>query len=260
MQKTKWMLILLALSVPSLWAQQELAPSSGDGPLHTKPASPAPGKDGVYRPGPGIVLPVLVHPVAAAFPPGLSDSRIPHLSTISAVIGIDGISRSVKAVGPMESIYDAPAIEAVKQSQFQAGTLSGNPIPVRICAMVPFFYHKPAMPQVVNSGFGCGQSASDDEPARLGPGVTPPRPINTVEAEYSDEARHKKIQGTVLVSVIVDSYGVPANIRVLKPLGYGLDEAAVAAARQYRFEPAMRDGKPVPVMIHIEVNFRLYKK
>jgi len=93
---------------------------------------------------------------------------------------------------------------------------------------------------------------------RIGGGVSAPVPIFTPEAEFSDEARRAKYQGVVLLSLIVDAQGNPQNPRVVRPLGMGLDEKALEAVRKYKFKPAMKDGKPVPVMMSIEVNFRLY--
>lgn len=93
---------------------------------------------------------------------------------------------------------------------------------------------------------------------RVGGGVSAPRPIYDPEPEYSEEARKAKYQGTVVLWVIVGPDGRPRDIRVSRPLGMGLDEKAVEAVRQWRFEPARKDGQPVPVQVSIEVNFRLY--
>ncbi len=94
---------------------------------------------------------------------------------------------------------------------------------------------------------------------RIGGSVTGPVPLNSVEAEFSDEARRAKYQGVCLISLIVDAQGNPQNPRVVRALGMGLDEKALEAVRKYKFKPAMKDGKtPVPVMITVEVNFRLY--
>jgi protein TonB len=94
---------------------------------------------------------------------------------------------------------------------------------------------------------------------QIGGRVSPPVALNTVEAEFSDEARRAKYQGVCLISMIVDTNGNPQNPRVVRPLGMGLDEKALEAVRKYKFKPAMKDGRtPVPVMITVEVNFRLY--
>jgi TonB family protein len=94
---------------------------------------------------------------------------------------------------------------------------------------------------------------------RIGGGVSAPVPIFQPEAEFSDEARRAKYQGVCLITLIVDAQGNPQNPRVIRALGMGLDEKALEAVRKYKFKPAMKEGRtPVPVMITIEVNFRLY--
>jgi TonB family protein len=93
----------------------------------------------------------------------------------------------------------------------------------------------------------------------LGGGVTNPVPLNSVEAEFSDEARRAKYQGVVLVGLIVDAQGNPQNIHIVRALGMGLDEKAIEAVRKYKFRPAMKNGKPVAVDgVTVEVDFRLY--
>lgn len=93
---------------------------------------------------------------------------------------------------------------------------------------------------------------------RIGGNVSPPVPLNTPEAHYSNEARKKKIQGVCMISLIVDAEGMPQNPRVARAAGYGLDGNALEAVRHYRFKPALKGDDPVPVMMSIEVNFRLY--
>jgi TonB family protein len=89
-------------------------------------------------------------------------------------------------------------------------------------------------------------------------GVTAPVPLVTPDAEFSDEARRQKYQGVCTLSVIVDAQGLVKDVRVVSPLGMGLDEKAREAVWKYRFRPAMRNGKPVPVLITVRVDFRLY--
>lgn len=91
-----------------------------------------------------------------------------------------------------------------------------------------------------------------------GKGVSIPRATYRPVAEYSDKARKKKIQGLVMISAVILSTGDVTAVHVEKGLGYGLDEKAVDAVRRWKFEPAMKDGKPVSVSIKIETNFHLY--
>jgi periplasmic protein TonB len=93
---------------------------------------------------------------------------------------------------------------------------------------------------------------------RVGGGVSAPKALDTPDPEYSEEARKAKYQGTVILWLIVDQGGHPQNIKVARSLGMGLDEKAIEAVHRWKFEPAMKDGKPVAVQINVEVNFRLY--
>jgi protein TonB len=94
--------------------------------------------------------------------------------------------------------------------------------------------------------------------AHPGGGISSPKLIYAVDPEFSDEARRQKYQGVVVLSIIVDAQGNPQRIRVIRPLGMGLDEKAVEAVKQYKFKPAMEGSKAVPVEINIEVNFQLF--
>jgi protein TonB len=93
---------------------------------------------------------------------------------------------------------------------------------------------------------------------RVGGGVSAPRAVFTPDPEYSEEARKAKYQGTCVLWLVVGPDGHPRDIRVARTLGLGLDEKAIEAVKQWKFEPAMKDGKPVAVQINVEVDFRLY--
>jgi TonB family protein len=90
-------------------------------------------------------------------------------------------------------------------------------------------------------------------------GVTIPRAIHQPPPEYSEKARRKKLEGTVMLSLVVTPDGNTTDIKVTSPLGSGLDEKAIEAVRQWKFEPATKDGKPVAVKVAVEVSFHLYK-
>jgi periplasmic protein TonB len=92
----------------------------------------------------------------------------------------------------------------------------------------------------------------------VGGGVSAPQLVFAPDPEFSDEARRAKYQGVCVVSLIVDAQGNPQRVQVVRHLGMGLDEKAVEAVRQYKFKPATLQGKPVPVEVNIEVNFRIY--
>jgi protein TonB len=93
---------------------------------------------------------------------------------------------------------------------------------------------------------------------RVGGGVSAPKALYAPDPEYSEEARKAKYQGTVVLWLVVDANGRPQQIRVQRALGMGLDEKAIEAVKLWKFDPAKKDGQAVPVMINVEVNFRLY--
>jgi periplasmic protein TonB len=93
---------------------------------------------------------------------------------------------------------------------------------------------------------------------RVGGGVSAPKALYAPDPEYSEEARKAKYQGTCVLWLIVGPDGHPREIRIARSLGLGLDEKAIEAVKQWKFEPAMKDGKPVAVQINVEVDFRLY--
>jgi len=99
-------------------------------------------------------------------------------------------------------------------------------------------------------GFGGG-------PYQPGSGIEPPRLLREVKATYSEEARRANIVGDVLMEVVVRADGTVGSARVTRGLGFGLDERATAAVRQWRFAPARRAGVPVDVAVEVAMEFNL---
>lgn len=91
----------------------------------------------------------------------------------------------------------------------------------------------------------------------VGGGVSKPVLLFEPDAEFSEEARKAKFSGNVEVHCVVDETGHTSRINVTRGVGLGLDEKAVEAVRQYRFKPAMKDGKPVKVDVYISVDFQI---
>jgi len=115
----------------------------------------------------------------------------------------------------------------------------------------------------VGSGFGPGVGPGwgggiGGGAFRIGGNVSAPQCIYCPDPEYSEEARKARHQGVVVLWAVVDENGRSRDVRVQKSLGLGLDEAAVRAVQNWRFKPAERFGKAVPVYMAIEVNFHLY--
>jgi TonB family protein len=94
-------------------------------------------------------------------------------------------------------------------------------------------------------------------PFRPGSGITPPRLLHEVRADYTDQARLRNITGDVLLEIVVRRDGSVGDVKVLKGLGAGLEDRAVQAVQQWRFSPATRLGTPVDVIVEVAVEFKL---
>jgi TonB family protein len=118
--------------------------------------------------------------------------------------------------------------------------------------------------------FGCGTfhaqetqkndagGASSEGVCKVGRDVTPPKAVYNPVPEFTDGARRKKIQGIVILDLIVNSDGTVRDVKVAKSLEPGLDRQAIATVGKWRFQPATKDGKPAAVKISVETSFHLY--
>jgi TonB family protein len=92
---------------------------------------------------------------------------------------------------------------------------------------------------------------------RVGGDVRPPRLLHKVEPQYTDEARRARVSGIVIVEALIDRSGVVRDAMALKPLPFGLAESAIAAVKQWLFEPGTLNGQPVDVIFNVTVNFKI---
>jgi TonB family protein len=108
------------------------------------------------------------------------------------------------------------------------------------------------------SGIGDGSGGGiGGGPYRPGSGVEPPRLLREVRATYSDSARRAGVEGEVVLEIVVRSNGSVGDLRVLRGLGFDLNDRAIEAVRQWRFAPARMKGTPVDVIVEVAVEFRL---
>jgi periplasmic protein TonB len=114
------------------------------------------------------------------------------------------------------------------------------------------------MGEGTGAGIGPGSGGgTGGGPYRPGSGITPPSLLREVKPDYTEEARRRGIAGDVVVEIVVRSDGSVGDVRLLQRLGYGLDQRAVEAVRQWRFSPARRYGTPVDVIVEVAVEFKM---
>ncbi len=106
---------------------------------------------------------------------------------------------------------------------------------------------------------GAEPPAQKEQFSKAGGPISAPKVISAPEPQYSDAARALGLYGVATLGVTIDAQGVPRNVKILSPLGAGLDEQAVAAVSTWKFKPAEKQGYgSVSVEIAIEIDFRRY--
>jgi TonB family protein len=271
-----WFVALFAGLGASIFAEQQTSPSA---PPPVPDAQPA--KVMVYTMGPGVTAPELIPVIQAPIPNEKCKKKVNAEILLSTYIDAAGVPNNITLLQPNGSELDEMAFKIVAEDRFKPGTYNGAPVAVAMTAEVtlrtcieekedssgrktnqmrlrslPEQQFKP----LDNPPMEAVLSPGAINTFKMAGGVSPPRILIDATPEFTDEARRAKYQGVCIVSLIVDAHGMPQNVRVVRPLGMGLDEKAVEAAKKFRFKPAMKNGVPVPVTINIEVNFRLYEK
>ena len=203
---------------------------------------PHPEADGTYYQQGGIVPPKPARAAPANYPADPQLAKVKHICVVSAIIGIDGTPTSVQLENTHQSPFDASAIEAVKQSTFSPGTLHDSAIPVLSQIWVEFRGdRKPGIPAIEHGKFNKN-----------------PSPVVWPNAEYTDAARRERLQGSLLVSLLVTEDGRPTDLHILQHMEDGLDEQALKAVSKAQFNPAMLGGQRVPDRVAIGISFASY--
>lgn len=161
------------------------------------------------------------HPAAAVFGCGMTDHHNPR--TLRGRI--------------MRILHHRPAFQPLRRARVLA--------PLFAAALLAIASATPTIAE------------SQDEVEKVDGEVSRPVLRSKVEPEYTEEARAARIEGAVVLSLVVGKEGVPYNIHVVRSLDAGLDLKAIQAVLQWRFQPAQKHGKPVAVRAQAEVNFRL---
>jgi TonB family protein len=223
----------------------------------------------VYTPGDGVLAPLLVKEVKPQYTPAALKARIQGVVTLECVVQPDGAIGEARVTKGVNPDLDQEAIKAVKQWRFQPGRKDGKAVPVRIALEVTFTLRDTAAPRDAPKqalfpigpltpgdagGKGQPQATGVYKP---GDGVSAPVVAKQVKPQYTAEAMRAKIEGSVGLECVVETDGRVGEVWVAKALDEGLDQEAIKAVRQWRFEPGKKDGKAVRVQITLEMTFTL---
>jgi hypothetical protein len=99
---------------------------------------------------------------------------------------------------------------------------------------------------------------ADPNVLKVGGDVMAPKLLNGLEPGSNEFAQKNGIAGLTSFKTVVDANGIPTEIAIARPIGFGLDEKAIEAIRNSHFRPATKDGQPVPVVVDLVVTFRIY--
>lgn len=157
----------------------------------------------------------------------------------------------------------APVVPVAADSVDQAGLLNARPAP-------PSPSQGPGIGGGAGTGQGTGLGEGDGSgigpgsgggtgggPYRPGSGISPPQLQREVKPTYTDEGRRRGIEGDVVMEIVVRRDGSVGEVRLVRTLGAGLDQRAIAAVKQWRFSPARRQGAPVDILVEVAVGFAL---
>jgi TonB family protein len=179
-------------------------------------------------------------------------NRLEGVVILAVVFAADGKITNIQVFSGLPDGLTESSIEAVKMIRFEPATRDGKPVSVRGKLEFDFKLESAGVDPTAKRDGAAASEKIEAMSASLRPTLT-----YKEQADYTPEARDNKVEGVVMLNIIFGADGRISAIRVVRGLPYGLTEAAIAAARRIRFEPAMKDGKPVSVRGNLEFGFSL---
>lgn len=218
----------------------------------------APDQDGIYYAGPEVSTPVLERTVTVPYPSGVAGKKVEGMTVLAMVIEANGMPDHIQLLRSNGDFCDQSSIAAVKRSVFTPGKLGGKPVPVWIDVRVVFHADfSQTTPQVLIAERDLPappEAKFEDKHGKPLP-YTEPIPIHTVDADFADPfAAHPYVEVAV-VAVRVGVDGLPKEVKMIRGLGFGLDEKATAAVWHYKFLPATKKGVPTEGERNLNVSF-----
>ena len=208
------------------------------------------------RVGGGIPAPRKLKNVHPVYPADAIAQQVQGVVVIEAIVDVDGTVSEAKILRSA-GILDQAALDAVRQWQFTPTLLNGQPVPPPPPPPPPAPVKDPqAPPQPPPPPPPPPAPPSDDDPLRVGGNIKEPKKVKHVAPVYPPEAQEARIQGIVILEVLIDPDGKVTSARVIRGVN-GLDDAAVDAVLQWEFTPTLFNGIARPVIMTVTVNFTL---
>jgi TonB family protein len=173
------------------------------------------------------------------------EKKIEGIVTIEGAFDVKGCMKVVRVVKTIGFGLDENALAALRSWRFSPAKRNGEFVDA--IAEIDIDFSLAAAPRV----------EYDDIQNTSTPRISAPTVIRRVEPQYTTEARQSRATGTVILQAVIQTNGTADILKVVKPLPFGLTESALEAIRQWKFRPAARNGKEIPMAINIEVGFNL---
>ena len=218
--------ILLVFSIAFALPATTLPAQNAAPPADAAATAPAPDTTvPLRRIGGAVSSPTLLHYVNPQFSEQARAAKFSGMVLVTLIVDANGMPQDVHVLRGVGMGLDEEAVEAVKQYTFRPAMENGKPVAVQLNVQVNF--------QILDS----------------------PKVLHSVPLELSPEAIQSRASGAIQVAFIVDKDGNAQNVHVTRGAGMGMDERAVEAIKQYKFEPFLKDGQPVAQATTLELKF-----
>ena len=211
----------------------------------------APG--GPVRVSSGTLAGMTLTKVNPVYPEEAKAAHVQGAVILHAIISKQGTIEKLEIISGSGMLRQS-SIDAVSKWTYKPYLLNGKPVEVETSITVNY--------TLGDSTTVVGPIPPADEASagvkQVGGDVKGPMVIYEPEPSYTELAKQDKVEGIVLINMVVDEQGLPQHLHVSRGLGDGLDEKAVEAVKQYKFKPATENGKPVAVYLNVEVNFKIF--
>lgn len=206
-----------------------------------------------------------VHAVDPVFPASLRDKSMAIV--LSGTMTVKGTFENLRKAAGAPELEDA-AVEAVRQWLYTPSLKAGKPAEINVFITIqsnqgslathvepdlPFLTSAPKPTPAEKAEIVWRVSKYGDEPGT----ASPPKAIYAPDPEYSEAARAIGLEDTVILVITIGANGSPRDPWVARKAGLGLDQKALATVSKWKFQPGMKDGKPVATFATIEVAFHL---
>lgn len=192
---------------------------------------------------------------AAASPAIVAGTR-PQLVPASLAKSRSSPTPSPASADPAQAPTTQDPAKAAEQLESAVNRIFAPALDARMIAQMPDYWRYFYQAQLDHKSI----EPTDPGIVRPGPGIESPRLLKNLVAASNDYAQKSQVAGIASYKVILDSDGKPMAVAVFRPIGFGLDENAVAAIQKSKFSPAMKQGKPAMSVVDVDVLFRIYSK